>query len=325
VAKEYFETIHRKVKDNDPQEVVTREEIANFITQEDIPTQVQSDWNASSGPAYIANKPTIPPAVEPAVLSSQAADFGQSAQNGTLETFARSDHYHALPNIPAIPEAGNLTDQQAEFGQVKEDGSATTFARSDHYHALPEQVQSDWNNADLNHPAFIKNKPIIGGPVGTQSDWNETDVNDPGYIKNKPDIESFMNDLSKIAVGPIVGGGTWNGTAIVLRFGNICVFMHSRTCGGTLQPLGSVPYGFRPDFQVGLMGTIVNQSAGGTLNISIAARNPGDQTASLISTSSVNGLSNQSNTISFFTMWVSNDPYPDSNLMQAISPPLQGS
>ena len=37
-------------------------------------------------------------------LSSQAANYGQNAQNGSALTFARSDHYHALPSAPAFPE-----------------------------------------------------------------------------------------------------------------------------------------------------------------------------------------------------------------------------
>ena len=38
---------------------------------------------------------------------------------------------------PTIPTGGNLASQSASFGQLAQDGFASTFARSDHYHALP--------------------------------------------------------------------------------------------------------------------------------------------------------------------------------------------
>lgn len=50
---------------------------------------------------------------------------------------------------------------------------------------IPAQVQSDWNEADTNDPAYIKNKPTIpAAPV--QSNWNEADNSSLAYIQNKP-------------------------------------------------------------------------------------------------------------------------------------------
>ena len=79
---------------------------------------------------------------------------------------------------------------------------------------VPAQVQSDWEEADMDSKAFIKNKPTIPTiPTNVsaftndegyitasdvqdqvQSDWNVTDGSNIAYIKNKPD----MNDYAKV-------------------------------------------------------------------------------------------------------------------------------
>ena len=48
-------------------------------------------------------------------------------------------------------------------------------------------VQSDWNEADSNSDAYIKNKPTIPA-AQVQSDWNQSDNSAVDYIKNKPTI-----------------------------------------------------------------------------------------------------------------------------------------
>ena len=55
------------------------------------------DWN------NITNKPTIPTSGN---LTEQAAVFGQSTRSGNANTWARSDHYHALPSAPTLSSLG---------------------------------------------------------------------------------------------------------------------------------------------------------------------------------------------------------------------------
>ena len=45
---------------NTPQNVSTFNNDAGYITQSQVPAQVNADWNATTGPAEILNKPTIP-------------------------------------------------------------------------------------------------------------------------------------------------------------------------------------------------------------------------------------------------------------------------
>jgi hypothetical protein len=113
-------------------------------------SNINVDWD------NITNKPDIPVSAN---LSGQAAVFGQSQQSGLAKSFARSDHYHALPNV-------NWTDI----------GGKPVIPAA--------QIQSDWNQATTTALDFIKNKPAI--PEQVQSDWDETNSNSKSYIRNKP-------------------------------------------------------------------------------------------------------------------------------------------
>lgn len=85
------------------------------------------------------------------------------------------------------------------------------------------QVQSDWNETNVDAPSYIKNKPNVyvkpttGIPstdlaqavqtslgkaetalqVQEQADWNETDNTKPSFIKNKPTIPDVSNFVEK--------------------------------------------------------------------------------------------------------------------------------
>jgi len=113
----------------------------------------------------ILNKPNIPVGAN---LTEQAAVFGQSARSGSADTWARSDHYHALPSAPTVPIGANI--DASPLNSTVAHGSAQTWARSDHRHAIPAipdaQVNSDWSsNSGVSQ---ILNKPTI--PIGANID-----------------------------------------------------------------------------------------------------------------------------------------------------------
>ena len=72
-----------------------------LITVDDVPAQVNSDWNATSGPAEILNKPTIPAAQ---VNSDWNASSGvaQILNKPTLAAVATSGSYTDLLNKPSF-------------------------------------------------------------------------------------------------------------------------------------------------------------------------------------------------------------------------------
>ena len=116
---------------------------SGFITSSDIPAQVQSNWNESnsSSAAYIQNKPSIP---------SKTSDL----QNDS--------GFITSSDIPAIPT--KTSDLQNDSGFI---------TSSD----IPAQVQSDWNEADSNSAAYIKNKPTIPPGVTVDQTYNASSTN----------------------------------------------------------------------------------------------------------------------------------------------------
>ena len=102
-------------------------------------SQVQSDWNATSGMGVILNKPTIPTTV--AELSDAnnyiSTNNTVTANTITLANVATSGEYNDLLNKPTIPAA---------------------------------QVQSDWNATT--GMGVILNKPTISN-VGSSGEYND--------------------------------------------------------------------------------------------------------------------------------------------------------
>jgi hypothetical protein len=96
-------------------------------------TQVQTDWNATTGLASIANKPTIPAAQ---VQTDWNATTGLAS----------------IANKPTIPAAQVQTDWDATTGLASIANKPTIPAA---------QIQSDWSQANNNSLDFIRNKPTL--------------------------------------------------------------------------------------------------------------------------------------------------------------------
>ena len=87
-----------------------------FITAQDIPApieQVNSDWNATSGPSEILNKPTIPAPVD---ISTKAETDASNLTTGNVE------QWRTKLNVPDNPDA-TIT-----IGEVTADSSAAYLA-----------------------------------------------------------------------------------------------------------------------------------------------------------------------------------------------------
>jgi hypothetical protein len=126
-----------------------------FITAEDIPdTQVNSDWNATSGVAEILNKPTIP---------AEQVNSDWNATTGKAQILNK-------PSIPSIDGLATITyvDTQDALKVDKIDGKGlstndftnTLKTKLDGIQAGAEvNVNADWNAT--NGDARILNKPTI--------------------------------------------------------------------------------------------------------------------------------------------------------------------
>lgn len=95
-----------------------------LITAEDIPAQVNSDWNATSGPTEILNKPTIPAAQvnsdwnatsgvarilnKPHVMSMDSVVTTIPGGSGWIQPSGASYYYYDVPGVFTQEPAGDF-------------------------------------------------------------------------------------------------------------------------------------------------------------------------------------------------------------------------
>lgn len=174
-------------------------------------TQVNADWDATSGVAQILHKP----------------DLSVYAQSSNLATVATSGDYNDLSNRPSIPAAQVNADWAANSGisQILNKPTLATVATTGDYSDLSNkpvipaaQVQSDWTESDSTSKAYIQHKPDLSvyaqsanlATVATsgdysdlsnkpvipaaqiQADWAESDTTSKAYIQNKPAIPAAV-------------------------------------------------------------------------------------------------------------------------------------
>lgn len=182
-------------------------------------TQVNADWDATSGVAKILNKP----------------DLSVYAESSDLAAVATSGDYNDLQNRPSIPAAQVNADWDANSGvaQILNKPNLATVATSGDYSDLSNkptipaaQVQSNWNESDSTSKAYIQNKPDLSvyaqsanlATVATsgdytdlsnkptipaaqvQSNWNESDNTSKAFILNKPDLSVYAQSANLATV-----------------------------------------------------------------------------------------------------------------------------
>lgn len=182
-------------------------------------TQVNADWDATSGVAKILNKP----------------DLSVYAESSDLAAVATSGDYNDLQNRPSIPAAQVNADWDANSGvaQILNKPNLATVATSGDYTDLSNkptipaaQVQSNWNESDSTSKAYIQNKPDLSvyaqsanlATVATsgdyadlsnkptipaaqvQSNWNESDNTSKAFILNKPDLSVYAQSANLATV-----------------------------------------------------------------------------------------------------------------------------
>ena len=165
---------------------------AGYITSADIPSQVNADWNATTGVAEILNKPTIP--TIPANMSAFNNDLG----------------YITASSIPA-----NVSAFNNDVGYV-------TAAQ------IPAQVNADWNAMTgaaqiLNKPTNVSTFTNDAGYITSASIPSNVSAftNDAGYITsaNVPtvpaNVSAFNNDAGYITTAQIPAqvNADWNATS----------------------------------------------------------------------------------------------------------------
>lgn len=148
-------------------------------------TQVNADWNATSGVAQILNRPTFAPL-------ATTGSWGDISGKPTFAPVATSGSYNDLTNRPTIPAA-----------QVQPDWNATTgMGVILNKPTMPSaQVNANWTATS--GVAQILNKPTLA-TVATTGDYND--------LTNKPAPGSSTPVATTTATGTITLAGDLAGS-----------------------------------------------------------------------------------------------------------------
>ena len=166
---------------------------AGYITANQVPAQVNADWNATTGAAMILNKPTIP--TVPTNVSAFYNDKGYitSANIPTkVSAFTNDAGYITSANVPTVPV--NLSAFNNDMGYI-------TSAQ------VPAQVNADWNATS--GKAQILNKPTL-----FSGNYNDL-TNKPNIPTVPTNVSSFNNDAGYITSSQIPAqvNADWNATS----------------------------------------------------------------------------------------------------------------
>ena len=177
---------------------------AGYITASEVPTQVNADWNATTGAAEILNKPTIPSVPTNVSAFTNDAGYITSADipaiptvptnvsaftndAGYITSYTETDpqfnawdkDYNDLINKPVIPSV------PTNVSSFNNDAGYITSAQ------VPAQVNADWNA--INGPALILNKPTLFS-------GNYNDLTNKPTIPNIPvNVSVFTNDAGYLS------------------------------------------------------------------------------------------------------------------------------
>lgn len=180
---------------------------------DNIPEQVNADWDSNSGKSEILNKPDLSIyATHNEVLNAVSGASGNiinyvNEQIGEIPTQVQSDwaedDSQDLSYIKNKPNESQLIPGD----NISITASGNNFVISS-TGGGSEQVNANWNETDPSDPSYIENKPDLSvyatiddvnavtsliPEAQVQSNWTEDDTTDPSYILNKP------NELELVA------------------------------------------------------------------------------------------------------------------------------
>ena len=177
---------------------------SGFITLNDVPMQVQSDWDEVdvTSPAYIRNKPDL----SVYALSSNLATVATSGDYNDLSNKPDLSVYALITDIPNVPVQDVQVDNQSVLdanGVAKIpalfSGNYNDLSNKPDLsvYALSSSLATVATSGDYND---LTNKPTIPA-AQIQSDWSQTNSSALDYIKNKPDLSVYAlaSSLASVA------------------------------------------------------------------------------------------------------------------------------
>jgi hypothetical protein len=189
--------------------------------------------------------------------ATSTTSYGDTASNGSSNTYSRSDHTHGTPSLTstapqtlaaggtntvgtattparadhvhALPNFGNVT-AQTSFGSSSGNGSGTEFARNDHTHGTPTHDNAAHSAINLSALAV----PTANVPFAT---YKITGLGNP---------TDDQDAATKYYVDQAVQGLTWKAAANLLSTVNVALTGSTNTLNiDTYGALTSADAGYR--------------------------------------------------------------------------------
>ncbi len=212
-----------------PQTVGELANDANYITLEQVPAQVNADWNATSGVAEILNKPTIPSV--PTVVSAFTNDAGYiTGYTETDPVFTAWDkNYNDLTNKPTL-FSGNYNDLTNKPTIPTVPTNVSAFTNDAGYitgYTETDPVFTSWDKSynDLTDKPTIPTVPTVvsafTNDAGYLTGYSETDPQFNAWDKNYNDLTNkptlFSGNYNDLTNKPTIPAAANNAMLTIQR------------------------------------------------------------------------------------------------------------
>ena len=129
---------------------------------DNIPEQVNADWEATSGKAEILNKPDLDIYATREEVASVTGDLIEivSSVSSTLENEIDNTRTEIVNMVCAVSSTLE-TEIDNTSTEIINTVCAVSSVLQDEIDNIPEQVQSNWEETDTDSPAYIQNKPDL--------------------------------------------------------------------------------------------------------------------------------------------------------------------
>ena len=202
----------------------------NKVVDITVPSQQNADWEATSGPAEILNKPDLSIYYETPANGIPKTDLAQGVQDsldladssyqlpstgvpktdlaqGVQDSLDLADSSYQKPS-GGIPKSDLVQGVQDSLDRADSAVQDASYVHTDNNYTTAEKTKLSGieNGAQENVIEEIQvngaavspvNKSVnIVVPAQAQSNWEETDSSDPAYIQNKPDLTVYYQKPS---------------------------------------------------------------------------------------------------------------------------------
>ena len=164
--------------------------------EEGAEVNVQSDWDAVDGDAFIRNKPGLASNTENGFMSSS-----DKTKLDTVEAGAQPNK-NAFSSIIVGTKTLSAESTEDSYTMEGTGGTSVTVDTASKKITISSGIsqQADWKQTDTSHPAYIKNKPKLAGDTSSGYDY--------GFMSNEDKARLDKLDSEYLPLS----GGTMTGT-----------------------------------------------------------------------------------------------------------------